>query len=56
MDYGFRIPGGQTAGQAEIIRPQTGMIILHPSWLARGERSHDSDERRVTIEFDLTPP
>ena len=55
-EYGFRIPGGQVAGETELIRPQTGMIILHPSWLARGERRHEGDDRRITVEFDLTPP
>jgi hypothetical protein len=56
VEYGFRIPGGQVAGESELIRPQTGMIILHPSWLARGERRHEGDDRRITVEFDLTPP
>jgi hypothetical protein len=54
--YAFRIPGGGTAGQVESIRPQTGMIILHPSWQPRGERRHDGTGQRVTIEFDLSPP
>jgi hypothetical protein len=54
--YGFRVPGGTTAGQSEIIRPQTGMIILHPSWQPRGERRYDGEGQRVTIEFDLSPP
>jgi hypothetical protein len=51
--FGFRIPGGLTAGQSEIMRPQTGMIVLHPSWLARGERRYDGEHQRVTVEFDL---
>ena len=54
--YAFRIPGGLTAGQTELIRPQSGMIVLHPSWLARGERRHDGDAGRVTIEFDMMVP
>lgn len=53
---GFRIPGGLTAGNPEAIRPQSGMIILHPSWLARGERRYEGAHQRVMIEFDLTPP
>jgi hypothetical protein len=52
----FRIPGGLTAGGIEAIRPQTGMIILHPSWLPRGERRYDGTAQRVTIEFDLALP
>ncbi|MBS0470726.1 MAG: hypothetical protein JSR60_06615 [Proteobacteria bacterium] len=54
--YGFRIPGGATAGMSEIIRPQSGMIVLHPSWLLRGERRYDGEHQRVTIEFDMMVP
>jgi hypothetical protein len=52
----FRVPGGLTAGQTEPIRPKTGMIILHPSWMARGERPFGGQSPRVTIEFDLIAP
>ena len=54
--YGFRVPNGLTAGQVETIRPQSGMILLHPSWLPRGEHRFDGAGTRVTIEFDLAPP
>jgi hypothetical protein len=54
--FGFRIPGGVTAGQVETIRPQTGMILLHPSWQPRGERRFEGAGPRVTIEFDLLAP
>jgi hypothetical protein len=54
--FAFRIPGGQAAGQTEVVRPQSGMIVLYPSWLMRGERRHDGEQARVTIEFDMTPP
>jgi len=52
----FRIPGGVTAGLIEAIRPQTGMILIHPSWQPRGERRYNGANHRVTIEFDLSPP
>jgi Putative 2OG-Fe(II) oxygenase len=52
----FRIPGGMTAGHLEMIRPQTGMILLHPSWQPRGERRFEGASQRVAIEFDLIPP
>ena len=52
----FRVPGGLTAGQSEAIRPQTGMIILHPSWQPRGERRYEGEAQRITIEFDLAAP
>ena len=53
---GYRIAGGQTAGDPEAIRPQSGMMLLHPSWLARGERRYNGEHQRLMIEFDLTPP
>jgi hypothetical protein len=52
----FRMPGGQSAGFAEVIRPQSGMILLHPGWLPRGERRYEGDGQRLVIEFELTAP
>ena len=52
----FRVPGGQTAGMSEIIRPQSGMIVLHPAWQPRGERRYDGSAQRLAIEFDLAAP
>ena len=52
----YRVPGGLAAGQSEIIRPQSGMIVLHPSWLPRGERRCDGPAQRLAIEFDLAVP
>jgi len=52
----YRVPGGLTAGQSEIIRPQSGMIVLHPSWLPRGERRYDGPAQRIAVEFDLAVP
>lgn len=52
----YRVPGGLAAGASEIIRPQSGMIVLHPSWQPRGERRYDGPAQRVSIEFDLLQP
>jgi len=52
----FRIPGGVNAGQTEIIRPQAGMILMHPSWQPRGERRYEGEAQRVTVEFELAVP
>jgi Putative 2OG-Fe(II) oxygenase len=54
--YGFRVPNGLTAGQTETIRPQSGMIVLHPSWQPRGERRYEGAAQRITVEFDLAAP
>jgi hypothetical protein len=53
---GFRVPNGLTAGQTEIIRPQSGMIVLHPSFQPRGEKRFDGPSQRITVEFDMTAP
>lgn len=55
-DLGFRLPGGLTAGGVEIIRPATGMILLYPSWLARGMRRFNGKAPRVVVSFDLKLP
>lgn len=52
----YRVPGGLAAGQSELIRPQSGMILLHPSWQPRGERRYDGAAQRLAIEFDLSAP
>jgi hypothetical protein len=52
----FRIPGGKSAGFVEIIRPRSGMILLHPGWQPRGERRYEGDGQRLVIEFELTAP
>lgn len=54
--YGYRLPGTLMAGLRETIRPQTGMIILHPSWLACGERRFDGEGKRMAVEFDMMLP
>lgn len=53
---GFRIPGGATAGMSELIRPKSGMILMHPGWVARGERAFTAPGPRIVIEFELSLP
>jgi hypothetical protein len=53
---GFRIPGGATTGMSELIRPKSGMILMHPGWVARGERPFTSAGPRVVVEFELSLP
>ncbi len=52
---GFRVPNGLTAGQTESIRPQSGMILLHPAFMARGERRFEGTSTRIAIAFEMTP-
>ena len=53
---GFRVTNGLTAGYTETIRPQSGMIILHPAWQPRGERRYAGNAQRITVEFELAVP
>lgn len=55
-ELGLRVPGGLTAGLSETIRPQSGMIVLFPSWMPVGEKRFDGDNHRIVIEADLLPP
>ena len=50
---GFRVPNGLTAGQSESIRPQSGMILLYPAFMARGEKRMEGNGTRLTIAFEL---
>jgi hypothetical protein len=53
---GFRVPGGGTVGMSELIRPKSGMILMHPGWVSRGERPFTAPGPRITIEFELSLP
>lgn len=55
-ELALRIPGGLTAGMSETIRPQSGMIVLFPSWMPVGEKRYDGANHRIAIEADLLPP
>ncbi len=55
-ELGLRVPGGLTAGLSETIRPQSGMIVLFPSWMPVGEKRYDGPNHRIVIEADLLPP
>jgi hypothetical protein len=51
----FRLPG-QNGGFSEVIRPQSGMLLLHPGWLPRGERAYEGEGQRLVVEFELSAP
>jgi uncharacterized protein (TIGR02466 family) len=51
----FAIPGGQSAGASELIRPRAGLLVLFPSWLSHGVRPYAGDDVRISIALNLTP-
>jgi uncharacterized protein (TIGR02466 family) len=51
----FAIPGGQSAGASELIRPRAGLMVLFPSWLSHGVRPYAGQDVRISIALNLTP-
>jgi len=51
---GFAVPGGQSAGASELIRPKAGQIVLFPSWLLHAVRPYHGERERISIAFNLS--
>ena len=51
----LRIPGGQSVGASEMVRPVPGTLVLFPSWLSHGVRPYEGDQVRISIAMNLTP-
>lgn len=51
----IRIPGGQSVGASEMIRPVPGMLVLFQSWLSHDVRPNEGDQVRISIAINLTP-
>ena len=51
---GFAMPGGQSAGASELIRPKAGMMIVFPSWLSHGVRPYTGTATRMSIAINLS--
>ena len=52
---GFAMPGGQSAGASELIRPEKGLLLLFPSWLSHGVRPYRGGGVRISVAVNLTP-
>ena len=50
----FNMPGGQSVGANELIRPQSGMLIVFPSWLSHGVRPYLGATTRISIALNLS--
>jgi uncharacterized protein (TIGR02466 family) len=51
---GFAVPGGQSAGASELIRPKSGQMVLFPSWLLHAVRPYHGGHERISIAFNLS--
>jgi uncharacterized protein (TIGR02466 family) len=50
---GFAVPGGQSAGASELIRPHAGQLVLFPSWLPHAVRPYRGDRERISVAFNF---
>jgi uncharacterized protein (TIGR02466 family) len=50
----FAVPGGQSVGASELIRPEAGMLLLFPSWLSHGVRPYAGSMARISIAMNLS--
>jgi hypothetical protein len=49
------VPTRPALGPEHFVRPQAGTLVLFPSYMWHGTVPFDSDERRITIAFDVQP-
>jgi uncharacterized protein (TIGR02466 family) len=50
----FAIPGGQSAGASELIRPKAGTLIMFPAWLSHGVRPYRGTAARISVALNLS--
>ena len=50
---GFAVPGGQSAGASELIYPNSGQLVLFPSWLLHAVRPYRGDRERISVAFNF---
>jgi uncharacterized protein (TIGR02466 family) len=50
---GFAVPGGQSAGASELIRPKSGQLVLFPSWLLHAVRPYRGERERISVAFNF---
>jgi len=50
----FAMPGGQSAGASELIRPKAGTLIMFPAWLSHGVRPYAGKAMRISVAMNLS--
>jgi uncharacterized protein (TIGR02466 family) len=50
----FAMPGGQSVGANELVRPSAGRLVMFPAWLLHQVRPYRGDAARVSIAFNLS--
>lgn len=50
----FALPGALSVGASELVRPESGMMLLFPSWLSHAVRPYLGDRLRISIAFNFS--
>jgi uncharacterized protein (TIGR02466 family) len=50
----FAMPGGQSMGASELIRPRAGTLVLFPAWLSHAVRPYKGTRERISVAFNLS--
>jgi len=53
--FSYNMPGGLSAGQAEVLQPAAGMLALFPAWLGWQVRPYSGTGTWACLSFALTP-
>ena len=54
-ELAFAMPGGQSIGASELLRPKPGLLLLFPSWLSHAVRPYRGAGVRISIAINMTP-
>jgi uncharacterized protein (TIGR02466 family) len=50
----FAVPGGQSSGASELVRPKAGTLVMFPAWLSHGVRPYRGTATRISIAMNLS--
>ena len=54
-ELAFAMPGGQSIGASELVRPKSGLLLIFPSWLSHAVRPYCGEGVRISIAINMTP-
>ena len=54
-DLAIAMPGGQSVGASELVRPRPGLLLMFSSWLSHAVRPYRGDGVRISIAINMTP-
>ena len=48
------VPGGLSIGASELIRPETGTMLMFPAWLSHCVRPYKGTGQRISVAFNFS--